>query len=381
MSHVRTANGAVFTDSTLHPDDTTDLVNAASVLPGLETPLDNSKFLHLQDWPLLTVAQLAAIAAPINGLVRTVKDASDRKIGRFQFRTGATPDAGAVSGGSYVAAADASGVWFSEAYAGLAVGGTNAITNAARQLIMPGDTPVFQTPRRVRVAVPLSMLMDVFPSSGPGAYGIDGTNYRFTGDAGPLDGNFALNGVQAISLFAMVQGFYFRTRLPRGSFAGASIVIDPNGTGNIADSGNVSRRLEVKVWEMPSNYSVSATDVTTYPSANMHFGATAMAPKWVGYCGTVGQLIPSGAAPDPNGTRTFFARHPAMVHMLSGTFGFGMAGTGGDAAFNTSEEQEYLIGVLPPFSVGAGWVSVVGSTESILYKLEVWVDVTNMGAA
>jgi len=382
MAHTRTANGAVFVSATLHPDDTTDLVNAASVLPGLETPLDNSAFLRLQDFPVLTVAELQAIAAPQQNLIRTVKDGTGRMLGRFQFRTGAAVDSGAVAGVSYVAAGDLSGVWFSEAYAGVSTGGTNAVTNAARSLLMPVDTPTFQTAKRVRVAVPLNPV-DGSASGGEIGRRIDAAEYSFytTGSAAPVPGAESyLPGIRMISASAQVDGLMFRVRLPRGSFAGASIVYDANTTGAAPNTGVITRPLQVRVWEMPTNYSVSVDPIDTYPSANLSFDPSSAALKWTGYCGANGNNAVTTPVPDAAGVRDFHNRHPALVQMSSGTSTPDMFSTGASAAFIASEEREYMIHFRPPVMSGAAWY-VSSSALGVLYKLEVWIDVTNLGAA
>lgn len=381
MAHVRTANGSVFVNAAVHPDDTTDPVNVASVLPGLEAPLDNTAFLYLQEWPVLTVTQLAAIAAPIQGLVRTVKDSSGRKLGRFQFRTGAGVDAGAVSGVSYLTASDSSGVWFSEAYAGFAVGGTNAVTNSSRSLLMPLDTPVFASARRVCVSIPLTLRQDAVDLAGGGLSSIDGTSYNYLDNLSGAQG-LALIGVEAVAAGAQSAGHLFRTRLPRGSFAGASVVYRPNNTGNSPNVGIITRPLRVRVYEQATSLSLGSAPVGTYPK--MYFDSAGSELKWTGSCGAVGNdataLDPTSIAPDFHGVKAFHNLSPALVNMASGTTSTTMKNTGGTTPFTVSEEREYFIHVQPPTLSGATW-NIAGSARGVLFKLEVWVDVTNLGAA
>lgn len=379
MAHVRTANGAVFVDSTLHPDDTLDLVNAASVLPGLETPLDNSKFLMLQEWPVLTVAQLQALPAPLQGLVRTVKDGTGRKIGRFQFRQGVTgADAGAVSGVSYVVAGDLSGTWFSDTYIGVSTGGGPAMQNSARALIMPVDTPTFATPQRKHVAIPMSALQLIGSTSTGNPFMFNGSDYLWTDN---LFGAQAVSlvGVWAVSSSAQSAGFTFRTRLPRGSFAGASIVYKGNNTGAPPNTGVITRPLRVRVYELPESQTISAAPLSTYPSTEMWFDPTGPELKWTGTCGAVGNNAVTIGTPDLDGVRAFHNLDPALVNMASGTTSAFMYQTGGTAAFVTSEEREYMIHVEPPILSGASWYDS-GSAQPALYKLEAWIDVTNLGA-
>ncbi len=241
--------------------------------------------------------------------------------------------------------------------------------------LIPGQR--FRTAQRVYVPIPITLHQNAFDPGGGGGPAVNATDYVYRDNLSGAQAN-ALIGIEATTSGAQSRGYVFRVRLPRGSFAGASLVYRPNTTGAAPNTGAITRPLLVRVFEMPRISSVSAAPLSTY-TGGMAFDPAGALLKWTGNCGAVGNNAVTPFFVDNDGVRAFHNLNPGLINMASGTASANMLGTGGTAAFNVSGSAEYLIHVLPPALSGASWY-VSGSAIPVLFRLDVWIDITDQGA-
>lgn len=323
---------------------------------------------------VISAATMAAIASPSNGSVRTLgvlESGVLMPVARMTFQSGVTAAlANGVAGVTYVIAADNSGRWVNPAYmSGIQAGGLVA-TGSSGEALMPGNVsglPRFKT--AVRVTVPIPVTQFVPKRLGQlGAQELDSTNYQVQAE----------KRLSAIRSQKMASPLMFRTRLPKGSFAGMAMVVRPNTTGVPfptfpAATLTMDTVLKVKVYEVKNVDQVSGgADMVTYDT-DADFANT-LTLVWTGAWGTDGGVR--------NTTSPYSAETYRGVTMRSGVAPASSDVPGAGSAFSCREDREYVVFVEPPTFSGSHATSNYATIgiEPEIYKLEALVDITSLGA-
>lgn len=229
----------------------------------------------------------------------------------------------------------------------------------------PSRPPRLQAPRRVYVNIPISAMNERIGLTVGGSQ-MDGTTLA-------LNNGGALNGVQLMTGAATGQ-FELRARLPKGKLMGCSLVMRPNGSGVAAPGSTaitVSTPMDLTVYSVKgASEFITASGVHTYDSASL---VSSVNQVWAGSCGVIGNAF--------NSSSPFSEQVPKLFNFVEGTTSTSSTNTGGTAAVDVDCDREYLFRVSPPRFTGSGFsTSWPNGLQPIFYRLEAWIDVTEMGA-
>lgn len=365
------------------PEDSVDDVDAASVDPPFEGVIDNALIAIRQLRPAVLPQYLEDRIGANNGEVRLVGDGGSNWTGIVRFASGSPvinplvdAELGFVGGPNKLECLGTPGYWLSAAMTA-STPGSAVYTNQSNQPVIFGNQNTkFAEAQNVAYAIPLSTFFPGEPGmTAGGASRVDGTNFGLV-YAGILGTNEGLPGI--MSLHSSANVFTFRTRLPRGSFFGLEVDVRPNNTGVAPTSVDaaVSAPMSIRIYEITINADFFTSGISTYSSASLQTDVLTLV--WTGTCGANGNNV--GTVGGTGGGANWVNSNIRKMNFLSGASNTSSATCGATAAFNASEEKEYMIAIDWPTFAGGDYASTWPSgMKPSIHKLVALMQVTTLG--